>query len=71
MEEEIAEATSIFGKQVQSVTDNANKHELLKKPTTEGTLEQDPAARQSYLLGALIAIVREIRALQSVIIYEG
>jgi len=56
---------------IDTVCAQANKHPLLCNVDTSDSLETDPAARQSYLLGGIAAVMEELRFLESQIIYEG
>lgn len=61
----------VFPDLVSAVTSQANQHPLLRNADNSDSLETDPAARQSYIIGALAAILNEVRALESAIIFEG
>lgn len=56
---------------IDRVCAQANTHPLLRNPDTSDSLETDPAARQSYILGGIAAVMEELRFLESQIIYEG
>lgn len=56
---------------IDTVCVQANSHPLLRNPDTSDSLELDPAARQSYLLGGIAAVMEELRQMESQIIVEG
>jgi len=56
---------------IDAVCAQANAHPLLRNADTSDSLETDPAARQSYLIGGIAAVMEELRFLESQIIYEG
>jgi len=63
----------IFPSLVAKVAANANSNRVLMEANRgeSESLETNPAARQSYLLGALAALLNEVRSLESQIIFEG
>merc|ERR1740117_81213 len=73
-EVKVGSKSRVFGGLVAKVAANANSNKVLMdsaRGMTSSSLESDAAARQSYLLGALSALLNEVRALESQIIFEG